>query len=168
MTVTYTDKQVESLWEELENITFEDRDGELYLLSSWHKFEAGTSREDIWYWFDSNHSKGVGWLLNEYKWSDECDDVKMAKEVIRLDKPYPVDQKYEPNKLYIIGSEQEKVIRHEWFTANDQASFTLHCKCCGENVDTDILKNHLYLLTACYQGDRNSYYLDGFVDPVLE
>jgi len=33
----------------------------------WNGFPAGTHREDIWHWFDENHSKGVGWLMNEYK-----------------------------------------------------------------------------------------------------
>lgn len=30
-------------------------------------FPAGTHREDIWYWFDEQHSKGVGWLMCERK-----------------------------------------------------------------------------------------------------
>ena len=26
-----------------------------------------TDVETIWHWFDEHHSKGVGWLMNEYE-----------------------------------------------------------------------------------------------------
>lgn len=62
------DKAMEKLWEELEDVPFdEDTDGYLRLSQPWHGFPAGTDREDIWHWFDENHSKGVAWLLYEYK-----------------------------------------------------------------------------------------------------
>ena len=60
-----TDKELEKLWDELEDVLFiEDEDKALILASDWNDFEAGTTREAIWYWFDEHHSKGVGWLLN--------------------------------------------------------------------------------------------------------
>lgn len=31
----------------------------------WQGWSKGTHREEIWHWFDENHSKGVGWLMNE-------------------------------------------------------------------------------------------------------
>lgn len=63
------DKEIEAKWEELEDILFdEDDNGSLYLVSDWWIFPAGTYREEgVWRWFDEHHSKGVGWLLNEYE-----------------------------------------------------------------------------------------------------
>ena len=29
----------------------------------WFIFPKGTSREEIWYWFDEQHSKGIGWIM---------------------------------------------------------------------------------------------------------
>ena len=77
------DSQIEHIWEEFEDVLFVEgkdlyeEDNEKYkdwkdsstlvLASDWRDFEAGTSVEEIWYWFDENHSKGVGWLMNEYE-----------------------------------------------------------------------------------------------------
>ena len=49
-----TDAQVETLWTKLADIPF-DEDPE------------GTEREEIWEWFDENHSHGVGWMM-EHNW----------------------------------------------------------------------------------------------------
>ena len=64
------DKEMEPLWEELEDIPFiEDEDGRLILDSDepWHNFEPGTTKEEIWHYFDRNHSKGINYLVNEYE-----------------------------------------------------------------------------------------------------
>lgn len=29
--------------------------------------DKATEREEIWHWFDEYHSKGVGWLMNEFE-----------------------------------------------------------------------------------------------------
>lgn len=65
------DRMIEEMWEELEDIPFdEDEDsGELYITQDWKEFKTGESREDIWHWFDERHSKGVAYLLNEYVFS---------------------------------------------------------------------------------------------------
>lgn len=61
------DARLEKLWDELEDIPFdEDGDGELILADNWGLFAKGTTRTDIWHWFDERHSKGVAWLLNDY------------------------------------------------------------------------------------------------------
>jgi hypothetical protein len=61
------DAKLETKWIELEDIPFdEDSNGELILSEGWYLFPAGTSREEIWHWFDERHSKGVAWLLNEF------------------------------------------------------------------------------------------------------
>lgn len=78
-----SDKELEKLWDELEDVLFiegkdlyeEDNekykdykdDSTLVLASNWNGFEPGTDVEYIWYWFDERHSKGVGWLMNEYE-----------------------------------------------------------------------------------------------------
>ena len=64
------DKEMESLWEELEDIPFiEDEEGRLILdlAEPWHGFEPGTTKEEIWHYFDRNHSKGINYLVNEYE-----------------------------------------------------------------------------------------------------
>jgi hypothetical protein len=59
----YSDKILEEKWRELEDITtYEDEDGCLRLCNSWFGFDKDTDIENIWYWFDERHSKGVGWL----------------------------------------------------------------------------------------------------------
>lgn len=62
------DKQFEALWDELEDVlVYEDENGCMCLENDWHGWPRGTDREELWYWFDENHSKGVGWLMNEYE-----------------------------------------------------------------------------------------------------
>ena len=60
-----TDKQVEQLWEEFEDVLFEEieDDSEMYLVSDWQGFGKGTSRTYIWHWFNEHHSKGLNWLM---------------------------------------------------------------------------------------------------------
>ena len=63
------DSELEKMWEEFEDVLFieakdfyED-DISLVLASDWHDWEAGTSREAIWSWFDKHYSKGLNGLL---------------------------------------------------------------------------------------------------------
>lgn len=68
MANAFGDEILEQFWEELEDVPFsENKDGELILEKDWLYFLAGTTREEIWHWFDDNHSKGVYWLLTK-KW----------------------------------------------------------------------------------------------------
>ena len=71
------DKEVEKMWEEFEDVLFIEAkdffssdaykdDITLVLASDWQGWEAGTSRETIWHWFNTHHSKGLSWLHNEY------------------------------------------------------------------------------------------------------
>lgn len=61
---TYTDEDLELLWEELTDIAFnETDDGYLVLANDWYIFDAGTDREEIWHWFDEHHSKDVYSLM---------------------------------------------------------------------------------------------------------
>ena len=62
------DKEIEKLWEELTDIpVYEDENYELCLDADWLSWNKGTSVDGIWHWFDEHHSKGVGWLMNEYE-----------------------------------------------------------------------------------------------------
>lgn len=61
------DSKLEALWEKLEDILFdENSNGELILSEGWYLFPQGTSRDEIWHWFDQHHSKGIAWLLYEF------------------------------------------------------------------------------------------------------
>ena len=58
-----TDKEIEQMWKDFENVIFnEDEDGEFILSKNWKYFGKGTLRSDVWSWFDEHHSKGVGFL----------------------------------------------------------------------------------------------------------
>ncbi len=61
------DKLLEKLWEGLEDIPFCEEDSELHIEEDYLDFKEGTSREDIWHWFDERYSKGVYSLLYEYE-----------------------------------------------------------------------------------------------------
>jgi len=64
----YSDQELEEMWCELEDILFdEDEDGELILSQDWKQFPKGTSRDEIWHFFDREHSMGVHWLLYDYE-----------------------------------------------------------------------------------------------------
>ena len=69
------DEAVEGMWSELEDVpvgdgkegeddhdeeSAEDIDIDFMI---WSK---GTNKFDIWHWFDEYHSKGAGWLVNDY------------------------------------------------------------------------------------------------------
>lgn len=63
-----TDKEVEALWEQLEDVpVYENEKAELCLDVDWQSWPKGTDVDTIWHWFDQHHSKGVGWLMNEYE-----------------------------------------------------------------------------------------------------
>lgn len=62
---------VEAMWKELSDVPFELPENQdehiadsltLYGIS----FPAGTTKTEIWHWFDANHPKGVAYLLYEF------------------------------------------------------------------------------------------------------
>lgn len=68
--VTYSvlnDEAIENLWSELTDIPFNESGNDLVLSEDWFIFDKGTEREDIWHWFDKYHSKGIGYLLNDFE-----------------------------------------------------------------------------------------------------
>lgn len=58
------DELIEAMWETLEDVNIDEDE---YTEQNWFVFPIGTHRDDIWHWFDEYHSKGVGWLVNEYE-----------------------------------------------------------------------------------------------------
>ena len=73
------DRAIEIIWDNLEDIPFDgeddfkdgqcdgEDDSNMYLSEDYHIWKAGTARLNIWHWFDKNHSKGIGWLMEEYE-----------------------------------------------------------------------------------------------------
>lgn len=60
-TLRERDQMLEDLWREFADVPMDpdtERMEEQFL-----DFPAGTSREEIWHWFDVRHSKGVAYLL---------------------------------------------------------------------------------------------------------
>lgn len=76
------DNLLERLWCGLEDIPFYEEDGVQYIEEDYLEFEEGTSKEDIWHWFDERHSKGVHFLLYEYeiKENNILDDLEEEAE----------------------------------------------------------------------------------------
>lgn len=56
------DVEIEKLWDELEDVPIDENE---CIDIDWRNWSKGTHREEIWHWFDEQHSKGVGWLMNE-------------------------------------------------------------------------------------------------------
>ena len=63
-----TDREIEKLWEELEDVpVYENKNLELCIDKDFKGWYKGTDLITIWHWFDKKHSNGVGWLMNEYE-----------------------------------------------------------------------------------------------------
>ena len=63
-----SDREIEKLWEELTDVPIDEEE---CLDIDWRDWPKGTHREEIWHWFDEHHSKGVAWLMYEYRrWLD--------------------------------------------------------------------------------------------------
>jgi len=60
---TFSDVELEHLWEDFEDIPMNPETEQMEL--AFVDFPAGTHREVIWKWFDKKHSKGVAYLIHE-------------------------------------------------------------------------------------------------------
>ncbi len=58
------DTLIEDLWRTFIDVNIDENE---CIEQNWFIFEKGTYREEIWHWFDENHSKGVGWLINDFE-----------------------------------------------------------------------------------------------------
>lgn len=79
------DKDIEEKWDELEDVPIDfDENGERVLGCDWFIFDKGTDLEEtIWHWFDDHHSKGVGWLLNDYELDDDIAQIKFMQKRVK-------------------------------------------------------------------------------------
>ncbi len=62
LVIDITDENLEKLWDKLTDIPTNDSDE---IDQQFYNWPVGTFREDIWKWFDTNHSKGVYYLMHE-------------------------------------------------------------------------------------------------------
>lgn len=58
--VTY-DSLLEDLWKTLTDVPINPDTEDME--ENWFIFPKGTNREEIWDWFDEQHSKGIGWIM---------------------------------------------------------------------------------------------------------
>lgn len=52
-------EELEQLWDEFANVAIDEDD---CITQDFHTFDTGTDRNEIWQWFDQNHSKGTAYL----------------------------------------------------------------------------------------------------------
>ena len=58
------DKNVEALWIEFQDVSV-DRNGNLR--DAWKAYPKGTTKNEIYGWFNRHHSKGLAYLMEEVK-----------------------------------------------------------------------------------------------------
>ena len=58
------DKNVEALWIEFQDVSV-DRNGNLR--AAWKAYPKGTTKNEIYGWFNRHHSKGLAYLMEEVK-----------------------------------------------------------------------------------------------------
>ena len=86
------DRYLESLWLESEDVPLNPNTEcieDPYLC-----FSVGTHREDIWHWFDTHHSKGVAYLLNEFSRSSYPQESTLS-QFIREEVPCRLSEVFE-------------------------------------------------------------------------
>lgn len=59
------DSLLEDLWKTLTDVLIDPETEDIE--ENWFIFPKGTNREKIWEWFDEQHSKGVGWIMENVK-----------------------------------------------------------------------------------------------------
>lgn len=79
-TLAERDEKLEALWAKLVNIPMDPNSEKLE--SEFLHFPPGTDRDEIWYWFDERHSKGIAYLL----YHGVEDYVTEVKRLHRLNK----------------------------------------------------------------------------------
>lgn len=56
-----SDREIEKIWDDLSDIPIDPETEKLDV--PYYIWPKGTDKEDIWYWFDEKHSRGVAYLL---------------------------------------------------------------------------------------------------------
>lgn len=62
---TTYDSLLEDLWKTLTDVLIDPETEDIE--ENWFIFPKRTNREEIWEWFDEQHSKGVGWIMENVK-----------------------------------------------------------------------------------------------------
>ena len=62
---TTYDSLLEDLWKTLTDVPMNPDTEDME--EDWFIFPKGTNREDIWDWFDEQHSKGIGWIMENVR-----------------------------------------------------------------------------------------------------
>ncbi|MFE8703955.1 hypothetical protein ACFYKX_25615 [Cytobacillus sp. FJAT-54145] len=60
--ITTYDEKLERLWKELHDFVLEEKEQEV-IEKDFYFWKKGTSKYEIWGWFDHHHSKGVSYLI---------------------------------------------------------------------------------------------------------
>lgn len=92
------DNLVEKIWDGLEDIPFYEEDSEQYIEENYLDFEKGTSKEDIWHWFDERHSKGIHYLLYEYEANNQITESRKCVRYTEINERIPLDKR--DNELF--------------------------------------------------------------------
>lgn len=87
------DNLVEKIWNGLEDIPFYEEDSEQYIEENYLDFEEGTSKEDIWHWFDERHSKGIHYLLYEYETNNQITESRKCVHYTEINERIPLDKR---------------------------------------------------------------------------
>jgi len=58
--MTHTDEELLKMWHDGDDVPIDDEER---IEESWIHFEVGTYRDEIWNWFDEQHSKGLYVLM---------------------------------------------------------------------------------------------------------
>lgn len=80
-----SDDEVERLWESFADVPMNPETEEIE--EDFMEFPAGTKREDVWHWFDKNHSKGIAHLLYgkediKCAYRDDTVDKEAVRELV--------------------------------------------------------------------------------------
>lgn len=60
------DSRIEKAWNQLKEVPCMKEDNEK-ISEEFYFWTKGTCKYEIWEWFDFHHSKGIGYLVNEFK-----------------------------------------------------------------------------------------------------
>lgn len=101
-----TDAEIENLWCDLSDVPFDELpDGRLVLAEDWNQFPAGTDREDIWHFFDRNHSKGVAYLLYDFDNLKRCTNASTKVTATK-------DNSYNQHLVQVSNEDKQYVLNY--------------------------------------------------------
>lgn len=86
-TVREQDQELEELWAQLEDVPMNPSTE--CLEQAFLHFPAGASREDIWNWFDEQHSKGVAYLMSSSCPEEAEEDLGYLYDPDEWEEEYP-------------------------------------------------------------------------------